>query len=269
MHISIITINYNNRNGLQQTIDSVINQTFEDYEWIVIDGGSTDGSKELIEKYSNHFAYWVSEPDKGIYNAMNKGIKIAKGEYLLFLNSGDYLYKETSLEQVVQAKLDADVVYGYILVDRDGTKKIYKNPGEITLATFIYETINHSGCAFIHRKLFERFGLYDESLRIVSDWKFFLLSIGLGDASVKFVDVLVSVFNADGIGSTNKELCNIERDEVLKSCVPLRVLRDYRMMEDERKRFLQREQEIRLSTSYRLGKTILGPLKWIKNLLSK
>ena len=85
MKLSIITVNLNNREGLQKTIDSVVNQTFRDFEWIVIDGGSTDGSKELIEQYADHFAYWVSEPDKGIYNAMNKGIKVAKGEYLQFL----------------------------------------------------------------------------------------------------------------------------------------------------------------------------------------
>lgn len=78
--LSIITINLNNYNGLKRTINSIISQTFTDYEWIVIDGGSTDGSRELIEQYSNLFAYWCSEPDKGIYNAMNKGIRHIKGE---------------------------------------------------------------------------------------------------------------------------------------------------------------------------------------------
>ena len=80
MKLSIITVNYNNREGLQRTIDSVVSQTFRDFEWIVIDGGSTDGSKELIKQYADHFSYWVSEPDKGIYNAMNKGILKATGE---------------------------------------------------------------------------------------------------------------------------------------------------------------------------------------------
>ncbi len=92
MKLSIITVNLNNKDGLQKTIDSVISQTFKDFEWIVIDGGSTDGSKELIEKYSDYISYWVSEPDKGIYNAMNKGIKVAKGDYLEFLNSGDIFF---------------------------------------------------------------------------------------------------------------------------------------------------------------------------------
>ena len=97
MKLSIITINYNNREGLKRTIESVVNQTFTDFEWILIDGGSTDGSKELIEQYSNRFSYWVSEPDNGIYNAMNKGLRAAKGDYLQFLNSGDRLYNAQSL----------------------------------------------------------------------------------------------------------------------------------------------------------------------------
>lgn len=100
MKLSIITVNLNNRDGLKRTIDSVVSQTFTDYEWIVIDGGSNDGSRELIEHYSDHFAYWCSEPDKGIYNAMNKGIAHAKGEWLQFLNSGDVLYSNNTLASV-------------------------------------------------------------------------------------------------------------------------------------------------------------------------
>ncbi|MDR2910496.1 MAG: glycosyltransferase [Bacteroidales bacterium] len=91
MKLSIITINLNNVAGLQKTIESVVKQTFTDYEYIVIDGGSTDGSADIIKQHANKITYWVSEPDKGIYNAMNKGIRVAKGEYCLFLNSGDWL----------------------------------------------------------------------------------------------------------------------------------------------------------------------------------
>ena len=103
MKLSIITVNLNNRDGLQKTIDSVVSQTFKDYEWIVIDGGSTDGSKELIEQYADHFTDWVSEPDKGIYNAMNKGIGMASGEYIQFLNSGDSLVSGHVVDQMSEA----------------------------------------------------------------------------------------------------------------------------------------------------------------------
>ena len=91
MKLSIITINYNNCSGLEKTIQSVIKQSFTDYEWIVVDGGSTDGSKELLEKYQNHFAFWVSEPDNGIYHAMNKEMQKATGDFCLYINSDDYL----------------------------------------------------------------------------------------------------------------------------------------------------------------------------------
>ena len=94
--ISIITINYNNKSGLSRTIESVINQTYSNIQYIIIDGASTDGSKKIIKKYEHHISYWISEPDSGIYNAMNKGVDKAVGDYLLFLNSGDYLHGKHS-----------------------------------------------------------------------------------------------------------------------------------------------------------------------------
>lgn len=101
--LSIITVNLNNKDGLQKTIESVISQTCKDFEWIIIDGGSVDGSKDIIEKYSKEIDYWVSESDQGIYHAMNKGILRSHGEYLLFLNSGDYLFDicPEGMEQVL------------------------------------------------------------------------------------------------------------------------------------------------------------------------
>ena len=112
MKLSIITVNYNNLEGLRKTLESVCAQTFHDYEWIVIDGGSTDGSKQLLEQNDEHIAYWVSEPDSGIYNAMNKGIAIAKGEYCQFLNSGDYYIGNDTLAKVFEIPQLADVNYG-------------------------------------------------------------------------------------------------------------------------------------------------------------
>ena len=102
MKLSIITINYNNLAGLQRTIDSVVCQTWHDYEWIIIDGGSSDGSKELIEQYQEYITYWCSEPDKGIYNAMNKGIDHAHGDYLIFMNSGDAFASKKCIRKSVR-----------------------------------------------------------------------------------------------------------------------------------------------------------------------
>ena len=109
--LTIITINYNNLEGLKRTVESVLNQTWQEFEYIVIDGGSNDGSAEYIESQSEHIDYWVSEPDKGIYNAMNKGIAKARGEYLLFLNSGDHLYSAKVLEENYGKIADFDLIY--------------------------------------------------------------------------------------------------------------------------------------------------------------
>lgn len=175
MKLSIITINYNNKHGLQKTINSVISQIYKEFEWIIIDGGSTDGSKELIEQYTDYITYWVCEPDKGIYNAMNKGIEVAKGEYLLFLNSGDYLVSVYTLEHVLCKSFQADIVYGNLLYDK---KKVERAPGfhndYIACIDLIKGTLFHPS-TFIKRELFEKYGYYDETLKIVADWKFFYM----------------------------------------------------------------------------------------------
>ena len=123
--LSIITINYNNFEGLNRTLKSVINQNLKNFEYIVIDGGSTDGSKELIEKYADKISYWVSEPDRGIYHAMNKGIVKASGEYLLFMNSGDLFYNNFILNEVIDDISKYDLIYFDILI-RDGNKEYPK-----------------------------------------------------------------------------------------------------------------------------------------------
>lgn len=114
MKLSIITINLNNKNGLSETISSVIAQTFTDYEYIIIDGQSTDGSLEVIKQNANHINQWISENDHGIYNAMNKGLNLAKGEYCLFLNSGDSLYDSDVLQVLFSQSFTEDIISGGI-----------------------------------------------------------------------------------------------------------------------------------------------------------
>ena len=98
MKLSIITINYNDAKGLRKTFDSIKNQTCHEFEYIVVDGGSSDGSQSVIEEYEQYISKWVSEPDNGIYNAMNKGAKMSTGDYMLFLNSGDNLFSDLASE---------------------------------------------------------------------------------------------------------------------------------------------------------------------------
>lgn len=267
MKLTVITINYNNVNGLKKTLDSVIGQSVSDYEYIIIDGDSVDGSRELIKQNSNYISYWISEKDSGIYNAMNKGIVKANGDYILFLNSGDYLYNSDVLRKFIESDYDEDVIYGNIRCDFGNGVEVRSYYGEVTLRTFVEETINHSGCAFIKKELFDKYGLYDEKLKIVSDWKFFLVAIGLGTASVRHVDYVISVFDTNGISNNQVELASNEREKVLKEMLPFRLLRDYKKMTELEQSKLDQERKIRSSLTYKIGSLILRPLKCLKRII--
>lgn len=230
MLLSIITINYNNREGLRKTIDSVVAQTFKDLEWIVIDGGSTDGSRELIEKFADHFSYWVSEPDKGVYNAMNKGIQVAKGEYLQFLNSGDWLYDETSLERCFSHPFTSDIVYGDLLfVKGDGIVEKSCFPDPLTLRYFYRRSLGHNA-SFIRRELLQE-NPYEERFGIVSDW-FFFFKQALNNCSFEYINETVSCFDMNGISCVNKELVKQEREIVLTEYIPDMLVRDFKTMDE-------------------------------------
>lgn len=219
--LSIITINYNNLEGLERTFESVFNQTYQEFEYIVIDGGSTDGSRSFIEETKNKFDYWVSEPDKGIYNAMNKGILAAKGEYLLFLNSGDHLFSNETLNNSIQyiQNKSKDIYYGNI-VNRDHQDEIVKYAQKLTFKFFFDGSLPHPA-SFIKRSCFLESNFYDEELNIVSDWKFFIVGIFKKNYSFEYFDEIVGIYYLDGISSINKELDTIEREKVLKQEFPL------------------------------------------------
>lgn len=204
MKLSIITINYNHKDGLKRTIDSIVAQTFKDYEWIVIDGGSTDGSKELIESYQSYFSYWCSEPDKGIYNALNKGIEHAQGEYLNFMNSGDIFASDTILNDVFSQPHKADIMYGYMVVGSlDGCiPNINIMKKRLTLYDFYFDTFGHQA-TFTKRGLFEKIGLFDESYRIIADRKFFAEAIVKNNASYELLPMKIAVFEGGGVSSGN------------------------------------------------------------------
>lgn len=232
MKLSIITINFNDAEGLGRTLASVAVQTYRDIEHIVIDGGSTDGSVDVIKDYVNqclmYDVLWVSEKDKGIYNAMNKGIQKATGEYCQFLNSGDALAAPDVTERMMAAMEDGiDILYGDML--KIGLKKPFVDRGTdsaITLKMFYSGCLNHSP-AYIKRSLFDEYGYYDETLKICSDWKFYMQSIVLGKATTKHVDIVVTHFDMNGISETRKDILNEERNRLLKEMVPQGILKDY------------------------------------------
>lgn len=256
MKLSLITINFNNKDGLKKTIDSVVAQTFKDFEWIVIDGGSTDGSRELLEQYAYHFAYWVSEPDQGIYNAMNKGVDHAHGQYLQFLNSGDWLNAPTTLQDFFAMPLDGDIVYGdqdYYEGNRLAESR--KHP-EVLSLKYLYEwSLGHSS-SFIKRELLAETH-YNENYRIVSDWEFFLKK-ALENKTFVHRPITVGCFDMSGISMMNQELLHKEREDIAKKLLPLCVRNDFAEMDmmDERlqKYGVQMDTQLQEVCSYRSKK---------------
>ena len=203
--ISIITVNLNNSIGLKKTMDSVINQTaFKNVEYIVIDGGSTDGSFELIQSNKSNIFYYVSEKDNGIYDAMNKGINAATGDYCLFLNSGDYLYENDAIEKMMPNLIE-DVVYGDLMIN-EKSKKIYKS--NIDIAYFNYESLPHPS-SFIKTELLKD-NLYKTDYKIISDWIFFRECMAKGK-KFKHVDITVSNFYLGGVSSSANNILKEKR----------------------------------------------------------
>lgn len=212
MKLSIITVNLNNLDGLRHTIESVENQVWRDFEWIVIDGGSTDGSKELIEEHAASFAYWISEPDKGIYNAMNKGILKAQGEWIQFLNSGDWLHDTSVLANVFSRETEADIMYGYSLRvnGKDSPGIIDRCTEQLTLDYFMRMNLNHQSC-FYRRQLFEG-RPYNENFRIVADWERNIAFLLEGKV-FESINRLVAVYDSGGI-SSQQNLVDNEIEQV-------------------------------------------------------
>ncbi len=242
MKLSIITINYNNASGLEKTMQSIFSQTSQEFEYIVIDGGSTDGSVEIIKNQESRIKnqqsvsadfHWISEKDNGIYHAMNKGICMAQGEYVQFVNSGDCLANDNVTKKILQHYLSPftfhlSILYGNMLKQMPGY--ILKDKGfagrQPTMLDFYRGTLNHSP-AYIKRSLFDKYGLYDESLKIVSDWKWYLQAIIFGKEPIEYCDMDISLFDMSGISNVNGELDKEERLKVLKELLPEKILEDY------------------------------------------
>lgn len=258
MKYSIITVNFNNKEGLRKTIESVIHQTFRDFEFIIIDGGSTDGSINILKEFDNKIDYWVSEPDGGIYQGMNKGIKKAKGDYLNFMNSGDCFFNEKVLQNIHEKHISSDIIVGKDFHYNPRTQRGFSTilPPRISMLTFYIQTLPHQS-SFFKKELFND-TLYDESLKIVADIKFYIHKICIEGCSVKLIDDIVCRREPDGISKSYNEQRIAEHQRILATYLPLGARSDY----DTLKRLDK-------TTLYKLFQLLENPksLKWLTYLI--
>lgn len=199
--ISVITINLNNAKGLRRTLNSVITQDFTNYEYIIVDGRSTDESVEVIKENSEKVTYWISEKDEGLYDAMNKGIAMARGEYCIFLNSGDSFYNNKVLQKVYDAGLNTDIIYGDVLYAKDGLiVKQKKNPARLSIIHLMATCIDHQ-VQFIRKKLFDDYGNYSTNYKICADYECFVRQYFKAKATIKHIPVDIAIYDVVGISS--------------------------------------------------------------------
>lgn len=221
MKYSVITINYNHKEGLKRTIKSVISQTSTDYEYIIIDGGSTDGSIDTIKEHEGHISYWVSQKDNGVYHAMNKGIAQAHGDYCIFMNSGDCFHSPLVLESVEEYQ--EDIVCGQVSTFPSGHHK-----PTITLVDLLRISLPHQAM-FIKRELLAKHP-YDEKYKILSDWKFCLETIIIENCSFRTIEIIIADYESGGISTNSNGLLPKEREHILKELFPPRIIADYQRL---------------------------------------
>lgn len=254
MRYSIITINYNDKEGLIRTIKSVINQTSKDFEYIVIDGGSTDGSVDIIKQNADHINYWVSEKDKGVYNAMNKGIAQAKGDYLVFMNAGDCFHTPDILE--LMCDYQEDIICGKVFKGNTTIPSGHYKP-TITLVDLMRRSLPHQAM-FIRRELMVKHP-YDENYKILSDWKFCIQALVFDNCTFRNSDVVVADYDISGISTNSNGLLAKEREIILKELFPQRIIEDY-------ERLTPVDDEL-LDQSLLLTQTV-GPRRLVKGFTS-
>lgn len=216
MKLSIITVNLNNKIGLDLTFNSIREQSYQDFEFIVIDGNSTDTSINIIRSNAR-INQWISEDDTGVYDAMNKGISLAHGEYLLFLNSGDYLKDPNTLELLIPKLQQYDIIYGDLIFSKADNDQVYHYPDILTFDFLFTKSLGHPA-SFIKKSLFENFGLYETKHKIIADWVFFIKTIVNQQATTLHVHQIIAVFDTNGMSSVpaiQRKIAD-ERDKLLQ-----------------------------------------------------
>jgi glycosyltransferase involved in cell wall biosynthesis len=209
--LSVITINRNNASGLSQTLASVLEQTDRDFEYVVVDGASTDGSREVLVATSG-VDDWTSEPDGGIYDALNKGIARATGDYLLFINSGDRIAEATTIRDVRPQLGCADIVYGDMKVEGPNGSWDGFMPDVIDLRQMMNDTLWHP-VSFIRRELFDRYGTYDTSFVMCGDYEWFFNVIVDKHVTTQHIAQFITIFDLTGLSSNPENAAKVASEK--------------------------------------------------------
>lgn len=227
MKLSIITVNYNNASGLKKTLESVGKQTWREFEEIVIDGNSSDDSLDVARLFENIIKNFSvsSEPDDGVYDAMNKGIKKAKGEYVIFMNSGDYFVDDKVLAEVIPFLDGTEIIAGQAMEEK--TEMMLKSPKYLLPRFVLKQNICHQA-EFINRNLFQRIGLYSVDYKVLADWEF-NLKAACQLASYKTIDRLVAIVEPEGLSNRLIQEMEEEKKRIKKDCLSLGVEVDYQV----------------------------------------
>jgi glycosyltransferase involved in cell wall biosynthesis len=208
-HFSIITICRNESNKIRETCESIVSQKYYNYEWIVIDGASTDGTISILQEYSRHISILVSESDGGIYEAMNKGLSIAKGKYVVFMNGGDSFASPRVLDKVASSP-DVDLIYGDIFLN-SVSGEVVKFPDQLYDGYLLRKTIPHQA-TFYNMQLFDRIGNFNTSYRIAADYELYVRMLEIAKVSYYHISEPLAICDQDGI-SSNTKLRKIRRRE--------------------------------------------------------
>ena len=228
--ISVITVCFNNADGLEETIQSVLRQTYSEIEFLIIDGGSTDRTSEILEKYRDSLDVVISEPDQGIYDAMNKGVQKAKGEWLIFMNSGDRFYSDSSISEVFATNSYSGfaVVYGDWEVRYSSGKKRQVNAGS---ATHLWKGSQFCHqAAFISSRTHKQF-LYNLNNPIAADFEFFY-GLYLNGSRFKKTKVRIATIAAGGVSDTKRHEVILAWKNTVGSNLKSNLYFSYRMIRE-------------------------------------
>lgn len=214
--VYVITVVYNGEKTIETTIRSVIDQTYGNLKYIVIDGGSSDNTVEIIKRYSDKIVQFISEKDNGVYDAMNKAIKYINEEdaYLLFLNSDDYFASDKSVESVMEQMNHEDFIYSKINYCSD-KEQIILGSEVMTMKELIFKKMCYHQATFYKRSIFDKIGLYDIKYKIAADYEFSLRAFSNAELEKKYIDQVVSVVNAGGLSNQYK-LSVKEKTNIIK-----------------------------------------------------